>query len=75
MQKLINVLAVSSFVVSAGIVAAGFTAYFYREAIIEGAKEKVVEEVSSMIPDMISGSLGGSLTEDVSIPTLPGLPF
>ena len=41
MQKLINVLAVLSFIGTAGIAGGGTYVYLNREAIIENAKEKV----------------------------------
>ena len=53
MQKLINVLALTSFVVSAGVVGAGAYVALNREAIKEQIKEQIVEGVK--------GSLGGAL--------------
>ena len=41
MQKLINVLAVSSFVVSASVVGGGVYVYLNKDAMIEDAKEKI----------------------------------
>ena len=45
MQKLINVLAVASFVMSASAVGAGVYAYMNRETLIEQAKREVMEAV------------------------------
>ncbi len=61
MQKIINVLALSSFVVSAAIVGGGVYVYQNREAITENVKSQVMEGVAGAIQDQIGdlGSLGG----------------
>ena len=51
MQKLINVLAVTSFVVSGAVVGSGIYVYLNRASIIDGVKSKIMESVT--------GSLGG----------------
>ena len=73
MQKLINVLAVASFVTSAAIVAAGLTAYNNRAQIFEYAEERAMELVKESIP---------LPTENLPIPVagggdsiVPDLPF
>lgn len=45
MQKLINTLAVASFVMSASAVGAGVYAYMNRETLIEQAKREIMEAV------------------------------
>ena len=65
MQKLINVLAVASFVTSAAIVAAGITAYNNRAQIFEYAEERAMELVKESIP--LPG-VGGT---DAIVPDLP----
>ena len=45
MQKVINALAVASFVLSASAVGAGVYAYMNRETLIEQAKREVMEAV------------------------------
>ena len=57
MQKLINVLALSSFVVSLTVVGGGVYLYVQKDAIIESVTEKAL------------GSLGGSLGGDLPIGT------
>ena len=52
MQKVINILAVTSFIVSTGVVGAGAYVYLNQESIKEGIKEQVIEGVK--------GSLGGA---------------
>ena len=66
MQRLINVLAVSSFVVSASIVGGGAYVYLNKDAMIESAKEKVTKAAT----EAIAGALPGLL--DAAMPELPG---
>ena len=82
MQKLINVLAVSSFVVSAGVVVGGTYLYLEKDNIVESAKERVTTEIGKIIKDSLGGSLtpdlpqlGGTSGGNVPTPELPGLPF
>ena len=65
MQKVINVLAVLSFIGTAGIVGGGTYVYLNREAIIEDAKEKVAKAAT----EAISGALPGLI--DNAMPKLP----
>ena len=66
MQRLINVLAVSSFVVSAAVVGGGAYVYLNKDAMIESAKEKVTKAAT----EAIAGALPGLL--DAAMPELPG---
>ena len=61
MQKIINVLAVASGVVSAAIVASGVFVYVNRDSIVDSIKSQAIEAVS--------GSLGGSLGGDLPVGT------
>jgi len=74
MQKLINVLAVVSFAVSAGVVAGGSYVYLNKDALQEEVKERVTEAVTSAIGDALGGGLSGGLTPEVnsSVPEVPG---
>ena len=65
MQKLINVLAIASFAVSASVVGAGAYVYLNKDALIDQAKDKVAEELAGILPDLV-----GSL---LPTPELPGL--
>ena len=67
MQKLINVLALASFAVSAGVVGAGAYVYLNRDALIDQAKDKVAEEIAGVLPDLV-----GSLLPTPELPELPG---
>ena len=66
MQKLINVLAVSSFVVSASVVGGGVYVYLNKDAMIENAKEKITNAAT----EAIAGALPGLI--DAAMPEIPG---
>ena len=65
MQKVINVLAVLSFLGTASIVGGGVYVYLQKDALIESAKEKVAKAAA----EAISGALPGML--DAAVPKLP----
>ena len=65
MQKLINVLALSSFVVSAAVVGGGTWLYLNKDAMIEDAKEKVIEAAT----EAVAGALPGLI--DAAMPEIP----
>ena len=67
MQKIINVLALSSFVVSAAVVGGGTYVYLNKDAMIESAKEKVM----SAATEAIAGALPGMM--DAAMPELPNV--
>ncbi len=59
MQSLINVLALSSFVVSGAIVGGGYYIFSNKEAIIDTVKAQVMAEVTGgLVPEL--PSLGGA---------------
>ena len=61
MQKVINVLAIASGVVSAAVVASGVFVYVNRDSIVDSIKSQAIEAVS--------GSLGGGLGGDLPVGT------
>ena len=65
MQTLINVLALSSFAVSAAVVGGGAYVYLNKDAMIEDAKEKVAAAAT----EAIAGALPGML--DAAMPSMP----
>lgn len=67
MQKVINVLAVLSFVGVAGIVGGGAYVYLNKDAMIERAKGRIAEAAT----EAIAGALPGML--DAAMPELPGV--
>ena len=61
MQKIINVLAVASGLVSAAVVASGVFVYVNRDSIVDSIKSQAIEAVTV--------SLGGGLGGDLPIGT------
>ena len=57
MQKIVNVLAIASGLVSATVVASGVFVYVNRDSIIDGIKSQAIEAVTGSL----GGGLGGSL--------------
>ena len=78
MQKIINVFAVASFVVSGAVVGSGVYVYVNRASILDGVKQKIMESVTGALPDVLStdGVLPSlpDATGSVS-PDLPKSPF
>ena len=66
MQKIINALAISSFVISLSVVGGGVYLYTQKDAIIEDIKEKALGSLSSGIGDALPGLV------DTSIPDVTG---
>jgi len=73
MQKLINLLAVLSFLGTASIVGGGAYVYLNREAIIEDAKGKVTAAATEAITSALPGLVEGLLPEMPEV-EMPGLP-
>ena len=82
MQKLVNVIAITSGVVSLAVVGLGGYVFIRKDAIIEDAKTKILEQVTgglggALVPDGLGG--GGldipSLAPTSSEPALPSSPF
>ena len=67
MQKLINVLAVASTVVSATVVGSGIYVYVNRDSIIDGVKSQVMEAVTGSFGDL--GGAGGAAGLGGALPT------
>ena len=66
MQKIINVLAISSFVISLSVVGGGVYLFVQKDAIIDGVKSKVMK---SVMP-----SIGGGITDAIPKSTGPAIP-
>ena len=76
MQKLINVLAVLSFLGTASIVGGGAYVYLNREAIAEDAKEKVAKAATEAIAGALPGMLDAATPKlpEATGPAIPSLP-
>ncbi len=86
MQKLINVLALSSFLVSAAVVGGGVYLFTNKDILIEKAKGQIMD---SVLPGSLSGLSGAlvpnptqllpspseTLTETPQYTSTPALPF
>jgi hypothetical protein len=66
MQKLINVLALASFAVSAAVVGGGVYVYLNKDAMIEDAKRGVTKAATEAITEALPGLI------DSAMPELPG---
>ena len=55
MQKLINVLALSSFLVSAAAVGGGVYLFTNKDALIEKAKGQIMESIKETLPGALAG--------------------
>jgi len=88
MQKIVNVLAIASGVVSAAVVASGVFVYVNRDSIVDSIKSQAIEAVTGSLGGLGGGALplgtndlapsGGDTTPSMGLPTqsaqgLPGL--
>ncbi len=74
MQKVINVLAVLSFLGTAGIIGRGYYLYTQKDPIIEGMKEKIVTAATKAISDALPDMLDAAMPE-LPNTTGPAVPF
>ena len=65
MQKIVNLIAITSGAISVALVASGLYVYVNRDSIVDSIKSQAIEAVT--------GSLGGGLGGDLPIGT-PDLP-
>jgi hypothetical protein len=84
MQKVINVLAVLSFVGTAGIVGGGTALYLNKDSIVENIKSQVASAAAEAITDALPGMMDSAMPElpsttGAALPlpstTGPALPF
>ena len=68
MQKIINVLAIASGVVSAAVVASGVFVYVNRDSIVDSIKSQAIEAVGGSLGGLGGGALGAP---DLASPTNP----
>ncbi len=75
MQKLINVLAVSSAVVSLTVVGIGGYVYVRKDAIIESIKEKALgsltDGIGDALPSIVDAELPDATGAPIPLPTKP----
>ena len=58
MQKIVNVLAIASGLVSAAVVASGVFVYVNRDSIVDSIKSQAIEAVTGSLGGGMGGSLG-----------------
>ena len=77
MQKVINILAVVSFIGVTGIIGGGATVYLRRDAIIEDVKGKITAAVTETVTNALPGMLDSAMPEIPEVPTSTGgvVPF
>ena len=74
MQKVINVLAVLSFLGTAGIIGGGTVVYLRRDAIAERVKENVAKAATEAIAGALPAMMDAAMPE-LPETTGPALPF
>ena len=63
MQKLVNVVALLSGLVSLSVVGGGAYLYLNKDAMIEDAKAKATEEITKTITEALPGMIQGAMPE------------
>ena len=58
MQKIVNVLAIASGVVSAAVVASGVFVYVNRDSIVDSIKSQAIEAIGGSLGGLGGGALG-----------------
>ena len=74
MQKLFNVMAVASFVMSGGLVAASAVAFVRIPEIIENYTTEMIGNITGNVTDMIPTQIDQSMPE-LPTSTGPAVPF
>ena len=68
MQKVINALAIASFVVSGAVVASGVYVYINKDALVEQVKQEALDSVKELLGTSELGSvLVGGVSDDVDV--------
>ncbi len=68
MQKLINLLALTSFGVSACVVGAGVYVYQNKDALVDAAVQSAVAAAMPELPDVLSNGPASSALPPVTLP-------
>ena len=80
MRKIIDAMAIASFVVSATVVGGGVYLYTQKDVLIERARERATEAITEAVSGAVGGALTGGLGGGGGIPTPsspagPGVPL
>ena len=71
MQKIINILSIASFVISASVVGAGVFVYANKDALIDSAKEKIMGQVGAIAGDKIKDMIPTPELPNMTGPVAP----
>jgi len=72
MQKLINIVALLSGLVSLSVLGGAFYLYKNVDTLVEEAREKATEEVKKAVMDAVPGIVGGLMPEMPEMPNMTG---
>ena len=73
MQKLINVIALLSGLVSLSVLGGGFYLYKNANVMIEDAREKVIQEIAEALPKIVEEMMPD--VPEIPSTTGPAIPF
>jgi len=82
MQKVINVIALLSGIVSLSVLGGGIYLYKNADVMIESAREKIVKEIAEALPSIVEGMMPdvpemptetGNVIPSMTGPAVPGL--
>ena len=73
MQKIINVFAIASFVVSGAVVGGAGYVYLNKDAILDGVKGKITDAVMGAVGGALPGAVEGAMPDlpDATGPAVP----
>ena len=84
MQKVINILAVTSFAITASLAGGAGYVYLQREKIKETVRENVMNQITEALPAIVNGAVGDAVknmappipavetpTKQMEIPVVP----
>ena len=75
MQTIINVLALSSFAISASVVGGGAYLYLNKDSIVENVKEQVINAATGAIADSLPDLMDQDTVPELPATTGPALPM
>ena len=73
MQKVVNIIAIASGVVSIAVVGSGLYVYVQRDKLINNIKSQVMEAVSGSLPSLVDTKMPSLPTATGGALTGPGL--
>tara|TARA_B100000902_G_scaffold390634_1_gene439893 strand:- start:1516 stop:1782 length:267 start_codon:yes stop_codon:yes gene_type:complete len=74
MQRIVNVIALTSGVISFAVVATGGYLFLNKDAIVDNVKGQVMEAVTGSLGGIGGGALGGAAGLAPDAPEAPGAP-